>query len=879
MTLVGSIGNDKLNATTTNNTNVDGLAGLDVLTYDGSFTDFTINVDSGLLTLTEKTNGTDQLTGIEKIRFLGDDKQVSLSTETIVNTQTLGAQTGTTVIALPNGGFIDFWQGTDGYYFRKFDASGTALGLEKKILADATGVKPAIQSDGSIVLAWPTADADKNGISVQLFNADGTVKSPIFRANDTITDEQSLPSVAVLSDDSFVVAWTSANQGDSLQYDGIQMGDTPNQAGVFAQHFDQLGNPLAWEVKISDSGGSDAFVTALDDGNYIVGYEAIRVGSGQMTIFAKFFDVNDQLLNVKVVNTTVENTDIFVPDPDFNELAGKEKLPTATKLADGSVVMVWQAPRDAYPTKDGHDVHDGSIIARLFSSTGVELTDEIVVNTFTTYEQSQPAVASLTDGGFVVVWQSMLQDESYWGVYGQRFDQFGAKVGDEFQVHTKTHDSQQQPSVTGLADGGFVVSWEAEYQDGNQQGIFQNGSAETEIIMQRYDAAGNAMGNSFAGGSGNDTITIGGTSNIEIDGAAGDDILTSGDGNDTLRGNAGNDILDGGLGNNTIIGGEGIDILKLSGLAKDYSITGTNGNYLIKGLTQNLENSLIGIEKLQFGDGSLMSLSTDNNQGGGGSGTVGITEEDLNLIGGKSGTILTGTSGDDTLKGGNTKGAPDTLQGGEGNDLYVALGNRLVIYDTAGNDTLQVATSINLANPSKNKIKGLESIENVELQGQAALKLTGNDAANTLIGNSGKNIIKGEAGDDIIYGGLGRDKLIGGEGRDTFVFNTDPSRKNVDKITDFSGDKILLDSTIFSGLDPENDGKVAFLSGNGLKKAYADTASFLVYDTKSGKLYYDAEDDLSPTLIATVGTPSVNLNGNIISIAATLTADDFGLLV
>ena len=36
----------------------------------------------------------------------------------------------------------------------------------------------------------------------------------------------------------------------------------------------------------------------------------------------------------------------------------------------------------------------------------------------------------------------------------------------EFQVNTTTFNSQSAPSITALADGGFVVSWTSQGQDG-----------------------------------------------------------------------------------------------------------------------------------------------------------------------------------------------------------------------------------------------------------------------------------------------------------------------------------------------------------------------------------------------------------------------------
>jgi hypothetical protein len=51
--------------------------------------------------------------------------------------------------------------------------------------------------------------------------------------------------------------------------------------------------------------------------------------------------------------------------------------------------------------------------------------DEFQINTHTDGQQSNPAIAPLSDGGFVVTWHSGGQDGSVFGVYGQRYDKNG----------------------------------------------------------------------------------------------------------------------------------------------------------------------------------------------------------------------------------------------------------------------------------------------------------------------------------------------------------------------------------------------------------------------------------------------------------------------
>jgi len=100
------------------------------------------------------------------------------------------------------------------------------------------------------------------------------------------------------------------------------------------------------------------------------------------------------------------------------------------------------------------------------------LSDEIQANTYTTSSQLNPAIASDGLGGFVVAWSSYVQDGSDFGVFGQRFGFGGAKVGPEFRVNTYTTGHQALPAVAAASGHGFVVVWESAGQDGSGDGIF-----------------------------------------------------------------------------------------------------------------------------------------------------------------------------------------------------------------------------------------------------------------------------------------------------------------------------------------------------------------------------------------------------------------------
>lgn len=112
------------------------------------------------------------------------------------------------------------------------------------------------------------------------------------------------------------------------------------------------------------------------------------------------------------------------------------------------------------------------------------LTNETRANTTTAgyqaaYLWSLRTVAVQPDGGYIVVWIDLGgADGQAKGIYGQRFDASGAKVGTEFLVNTTTSGDQDSPSIAVAPDGSFLISW------------YGPGLNGTDIFAQRYSKDG-----------------------------------------------------------------------------------------------------------------------------------------------------------------------------------------------------------------------------------------------------------------------------------------------------------------------------------------------------------------------------------------------------
>jgi len=158
--------------------------------------------------------------------------------------------------------------------------------------------------------------------------------------------------------------------------------------------------------------------------------------------------------------------------------AGDQENPVVQLLKDGSALIVWQ----------GGATGQQDIWARVLGKDGTFATGDLLVNTFTTGQQGDPAVALLADGNVVVVWSSFEQDGSLQGVFGQILSPTGTKVGAEFRVNQFTLFNQRTPAVAALDGGGFVVAWISEQQR------FVN---SVDVFARRYATGGAPLEDEF----------------------------------------------------------------------------------------------------------------------------------------------------------------------------------------------------------------------------------------------------------------------------------------------------------------------------------------------------------------------------------------------
>ncbi|WP_159978047.1 calcium-binding protein [Roseobacter cerasinus] len=216
----------------------------------------------------------------------------------------------------------------------------------------------------------------------------------------------------------------------------------------------------------------DPATTVLSDGGSLLVWAS--PDANQTGIWAQRYDAAGQPVGaIYQINTTT---------------TGGQSVPDIVTLTDGSLVVVWE-------DRSGNDGDKDGIYAQRLDATGAPLGSEFVVNSTTLDDQTLPEITALPNGGFVVLWSGTSQAGNPGfgsaGVFFQLYDAAGTPIGSETQANQ--YDPQTISggyAIEGLADGGFVVMWNAN--DGLWGGDHQSG-----IYAQRYDATGQAVGSEF----------------------------------------------------------------------------------------------------------------------------------------------------------------------------------------------------------------------------------------------------------------------------------------------------------------------------------------------------------------------------------------------
>ncbi len=391
-----------------------------------------------------------------------------------VNSYTTSTQQGAQVATDPQGRFVVTWQsfgspgndnGSPSIQAQRFDAQGNPLGAQFQVNTYTTGNQalPAVAADGqgNFVVVWESYGSVGNDSSLrciqgQRFDVGGNAIGAQFQVNTYTTNPQFQPTVSVDAQGNFIVTWTSTGSaaGDSSSF------------SVQAQRYDAAGAPLGGEFQVNSyttgeqtrprvaAGPEESFVVVwLSNGSSgtdtdLLSVQGRRVVSGS---WGSEFQVNSFTTNGQV-------------------------YPAVGVDPSGGFVVAWTGYASG-----GSDSSGTSIQARRFDTGGLPLGDDFQVNSYTDFNQRQPALAVAASGTFVVSWESIGSsgtDSDASSIHARRYAADGLALGGEFQVNTYTTSYQDFAAVAASPAGDFVVTWRS-------RGSFGTDSDGDSIQAQR----------------------------------------------------------------------------------------------------------------------------------------------------------------------------------------------------------------------------------------------------------------------------------------------------------------------------------------------------------------------------------------------------------
>ena len=140
---------------------------------------------------------------------------------------------------------------------------------------------------------------------------------------------------------------------------------------------------------------------------------------------------------------------------DVAKSASSDVKPRVARRKGGGFAVVWESN-----AVDG--AVDTELMGRVYDENYQPLTSEFIVNLFEmSSKQEEPDIAAIPtdDGGFVVVWQDEKADgdNDGWGISGQLLTNDGALSGQRFRVNDEIEGDETRPRV--------AVWWHAQKQE------------------------------------------------------------------------------------------------------------------------------------------------------------------------------------------------------------------------------------------------------------------------------------------------------------------------------------------------------------------------------------------------------------------------------
>lgn len=489
------------------------------------------------------------------------------------------------------------------------------------------------------------------------------------------------------------------------------------------------------------------------------------------------------------------------------ESLGDKSFSVVTGIADGGWVVSW--------TDSDQDGSGDGIYQQRYNADGRRIGQETLVNSTTLNGQYDPRIVMLEDGGWIVAWTGD-------GIYQQRYDAAGVRVGEETRVSMTTTAALSGGSVHMLDDGGWIVTWSADWSN----------PWDREIYQRRYSATGEA-GEAETVNATTTAYRNGVTTTLLADGGWLVSWTHKEDSDFTLgiyqqRFDATGAMVEGEVKVDPVMPGWQASDPQSAALA--------DGGWIVTWQSSPNDTHTTIFQQRFDSDGAAVGDEVEVSKG-----RADVKHDSAIAVLADGGWVVCWT---DESHG---------FVGGLYQQRYDADGNRVGNQTQIGSGWLNGASVAGLEDGSWIVTWHSDSDTDNIYQRHFAPDISGGNEADDLVGTNwderisgldGSDKLVGGGGRDVLNGGAGRDVLVGSDGADTFVFrqgDTRNTRAGADTIEDFSVEqKDVIDiSAIDANTKRDANNPFHFIGGERFHKE----AGELRFEKKGGDTYVMGDTD------------------------------------